>query len=211
MALLLSYVETWHGFTETMSRVPPYWDPRPAGPQQDAAVHSLLVAVVRGAHLKRGRRACASTARPLMLIHPVYLLVHPVGSCRRDFEVRPGSRAPEFLARGAEVLEAAFAAGRQRCGVAHTTQHAGGPDPNYHLGGLLHHTDCCGIYEVGAGRPALLRVAACVQAGHPSDTAHSDGLHDEGFRQRQACCRWVGLMNGIVLLNTGSSTCCWPV
>lgn len=65
----------------------------------------------------------------------------------REMEVRQDSRAPEHLAKGAAVLEAAFAAGRLRCGVAHVAQHAGGPDPAY-TDGRLSHTDCAGIYEV---------------------------------------------------------------
>jgi hypothetical protein len=66
---------------------------------------------------------------------------------RREMEVRQDSRATEHLAKGAAALEAAFAAGRQRCGVAHVAQHAGGPDPAY-TDGSLSHTDCAGIYEV---------------------------------------------------------------
>jgi hypothetical protein len=66
-------------------------------------------------------------------------------------EIRLNSRAPEHLEKGAAALEAAFAAGRLWCGVAHVAQHAGGPDPAY-TDGCLVHTDCAGIYEV---RPAI--------------------------------------------------------
>ena len=70
-------------------------------------------------------------------------------------EVRRGSRAPEHLARGAAELEAAFAAGRQRCGVAHVTQHVQSPGPFYDGGGCLICTESAGVYEVRTSCEAL--------------------------------------------------------
>jgi hypothetical protein len=74
---------------------------------------------------------------------------------RREMEVRERSSAPEYLAKGAAALEAAFAAGRQRCGVAHVTQHVGRPDPSCTGAGCLICTESAGVYEVRTSCEAL--------------------------------------------------------